>query len=163
MEPSVVCLGITDAGRCCFDKTTASLAGCCGAITSSYIFQKYRALGHLARKWKFRKKTKKKLVICRSRLVFMITGSFQRFAQPRQLRLSWFRSPVMMPGVLNISRLIFFLSILLISPERDQLWTRRRIKLKLLGACCHGRLKLPHYSLHAASYNRAVIQQAPQH
>lgn len=153
MEPSVVCLGITDAGRCCFDKTTASIAGCCGGITSSYIFQKHRALGHLARKWKFRKK--KKLVICRSRLVFMITGSFQRFA--------WFRSPVMMPGVLNISRLIFFLSILLISPERDQLWTRRRIKLKLLWACCHSRLKLPHYSLHAASYNRAVIQHAPQH
>lgn len=58
MEPSVVCLGITDAGRCCFDKTTASLAGCCGGITSSYIFQKHRALGHLARKWKFSKKKK---------------------------------------------------------------------------------------------------------
>lgn len=85
MEPSVVCLGITDAGRCCFDKTTASLAGCCGGITSSYIFQKHRALGHLARKWKFRKK----LVICRNRLVFMITDAFQRFAQPRQLSLFW--------------------------------------------------------------------------
>lgn len=53
--PSVVCLGITDAGRCCFDKTTALLAGCCGGITSSYIFQKYWVLGHLARKRIFRK------------------------------------------------------------------------------------------------------------
>lgn len=55
MEPSVICLGITDAGRCCFDKTAASLAGCCGGSTSSYILHKHRALGHLAGKWIFRK------------------------------------------------------------------------------------------------------------
>lgn len=90
-----ICLGITDAGRCCLIKQQLrSLA----AVATSHLHISFPNVG-LSATWPGREYLEKP-ISCRNRLVFMISGAFSKIsAAPTVMSLLWSGLTVMVPGL----------------------------------------------------------------